>query len=115
MGGHGPAATGPDVGDRRADGRGDAVGFRRGGQVHHGLCEVELRLREADLLHGRRGGGGDGERAGSAIPTSSLAKITIRRAMNRASSPATSIRASQCRAASGSDPRMLLMNALVTS
>ena len=32
---------------------------------------------------------------GSAIPTSSLAKITRRRAMKRASSPASSIRASQ--------------------
>ena len=52
---------------------------------------------------------------GSAMPMSSLAKITIRRAMNRASSPATSIRASQCSAASTSEPRMLLMNALVTS
>ena len=52
---------------------------------------------------------------GSAMPTSSLAKITMRRAMNRGSSPATSMRASQCSAASGSLPRMLLMKALVTS
>ncbi len=35
--------------------------------------------------------------------------------MNRASSPASSMRASQYTAASGSEPRMLLMNALMTS
>ncbi|RAO57977.1 hypothetical protein LUPAC06_02838 [Micromonospora saelicesensis] len=52
---------------------------------------------------------------GSAMPTSSLAKMTRRRAMNRASSPATSMRASQCTAASTSEPRMLLMKALTTS
>ena len=49
------------------------------------------------------------------MPTSSLAKMTRRRAMNRASSPATSMRASQCTAASTSEPRMLLMKALTTS
>ncbi len=52
---------------------------------------------------------------GSAMPTSSLARITRRRAMKRASSPAASMRASQYRPASGSEPRMLLMKALITS
>ena len=44
-----------------------------------------------------RVGRGDRHRSAllSASPTSSLAKITIRRAMKRASSPASSIRASQ--------------------
>ena len=46
---------------------------------------------------------------------SSLACTIIRRAMYRASSPASSIRASQNSAASGSEPRMLLMNAEITS
>ncbi|CAB4734190.1 unannotated protein [freshwater metagenome] len=46
---------------------------------------------------------------------SSLAKITILRAMNRASSPASSMRASQWTAASGSLPRIDLMKALTTS
>ncbi len=50
--------------------------------------------------------------SGSARPMSSLARITRRRAMNRASSPASSIRASQYSPASGSDPRMDLMSAL---
>ncbi len=35
--------------------------------------------------------------------------------MKRASSPDSSMRASQYRPASGSEPRMLLMNALITS
>ena len=35
--------------------------------------------------------------------------------MKRASSPASSMRASQYRPASGSEPRMLLMNARMTS
>jgi hypothetical protein len=42
---------------------------------------------------------------------SSDARITSRRAMNRKSSPATSILASQNTAASGSDPLSDLMNA----
>ena len=47
------------------------------------------------------------------MPMSSLAKMTIRRAMKRASSPASSMRASQYTAASGSEPRIDLMNALI--
>ena len=49
------------------------------------------------------------------MPTSSLAKITIRLATNRASSPASSILANQYTAASGSEPRIDLMKALMTS
>jgi len=49
---------------------------------------------------------------GSALPTSSAAKITIRRATKSGSSPASSMRAIQYTAASGSLPRMLLMKAL---
>ncbi len=52
---------------------------------------------------------------GSASPMSSLARMTSRRAMNRASSPDSSIRANQYRPASGSDPRIDLMNALTWS
>ena len=52
---------------------------------------------------------------GSAMPMSSLAKMTIRLAMKRGSSPASSMRASQYTAASGSEPRIDLMNALITS
>ena len=51
---------------------------------------------------------------GSALPTSSLAKITMRRSTNRGSSPASSMRVIQYTAASGSEPRMLLMNTLIT-
>ena len=42
---------------------------------------------------------------------SSLARIAIRRAMNRGSSPASSIRATQYTAASGSLPRIDLISA----
>ena len=52
---------------------------------------------------------------GSASPMSSLARMTRRRAMNRASSPDSSIRASQYRPASGSEPRIDLMKALTWS
>ena len=46
---------------------------------------------------------------------SSLACTISRRAMKRGSSPASIMRASQKSAASGSEPRMDLMNALITS
>jgi hypothetical protein len=46
---------------------------------------------------------------------SSEARITSRRAMKRASSPASSMVASHHSPASGSEPRMLLMKALMTS
>jgi len=52
---------------------------------------------------------------GSALPMSSAAKITIRRATKSGSSPASNMRAIQYTAASGSLPRMLLMKALTTS
>jgi hypothetical protein len=48
---------------------------------------------------------------GSALPTSSAAKITSLRATNSSGSPASSMRAIQYTAASGSLARMLLMNA----
>ena len=48
---------------------------------------------------------------GSALPTSSDAEMISRRTMNRGSSPAATIAASQYRAASASLPRRLLMNA----
>ena len=48
---------------------------------------------------------------GSAFPTSSDAAMIRRRTMNRGSSPAAIIAASQYSAASGSLPRRLLMNA----
>ena len=52
---------------------------------------------------------------GAAMPMSSLARTMRRRAMKRGSSPASIMRASQCRAASGSEPRTDLMKALMTS
>ena len=52
---------------------------------------------------------------GSALPMSSEAKMSMRRAMNFGSSPPSIIRASQYTAASGSEPRMLLMKALMMS
>ena len=52
---------------------------------------------------------------GSAFPTSSEALMIRRRAMNRGSSPAAIIEASQYSAASGSLPRRLLMNAETVS
>ena len=56
-----------------------------------------------------------GRACGSALPTSSLARITSRRQRNRTSSPASSMRASQYSPASGSLPRMLLIRALAAS
>ena len=53
--------------------------------------------------------------SGSASPMSSLARMTSRRAMKRASSPDSSIRANQYRPASGSEPRTDLMKALTWS
>ena len=46
---------------------------------------------------------------GSALPTSSDAKMTMRRAMNLGSSPPSNIRANQYNAPSASESRMLLM------
>ena len=51
---------------------------------------------------------------GSATPMSSLAKMISRRIMKRGSSPASSIRIIQYTLASGSLPRIDLMNALTT-
>ena len=56
-----------------------------------------------------------GRACGSASPTSSLARITSRRAMKRGASPPANIFASQYIAASGSLPRQLLMNAEIVS
>ena len=56
-----------------------------------------------------------GNACGSALPTSSLARITSRRQRKRTSSPASNIRANQYIPASGSLPRMLLINALAAS
>ena len=52
---------------------------------------------------------------GSALPMSSDAAMNMRRAMNFGSSPPSIMRASQYSAASGSLPRIDLMNADITS
>ena len=52
---------------------------------------------------------------GSALPMSSDAEMTSLLAIKRGSSPASSILAIQNKAASGSDPRMLLMKAEIVS
>jgi hypothetical protein len=51
----------------------------------------------------------------AATPTSSEAEMTRRRAMNSGASPPASMRASQYRAASGSEPRIDLMKALIVA
>ena len=80
-----------------------------------GLGQVELGLGQPDELDGPGRGVATSSESGSASPMSSEARITSRRAMNRASSPASSMGASQYRPASGSEPRMLLMKAEMTS
>ena len=79
------------------------------------LGQIELRLGQTDELDRLCRCGRDEQRLRSAIPMSSDAWITMRRAMKRGSSPASSMRASQYTAASASEPRMLLMKALMTS
>ena len=49
------------------------------------------------------------------MPMSSDARMTSRRAMKRASSPASSMRVNQYSPASGSEPRIDLMKAEMTS
>ena len=58
-----------------------------------GLGEHDPRLGHADELHRLGGGHRGGSAVGSAMPMSSLAEMTSRRAMNRGSSPASTIRA----------------------
>ena len=52
---------------------------------------------------------------GSALPMSSLARITIRRAMKRGSSPPSIITARYSSEASGSEPRVALIQAEMVS
>ncbi len=71
------------------------VALRCRRQVDRCLGQVQLGLRQTDVFERVRGCDRDLQRLLSARPTSSEAKITMRRAMKRASSPASSIRASQ--------------------
>ena len=90
---HQPGLAGFDVGHRRTQRGGHGVRLGRGGQVHGGVRQGQLGFGHADQLHGLRRGDRGLQRVGSAMPMSSLARITSRRAMNRGSSPATSMRA----------------------
>ena len=74
---------------------GHRVGLGGVGEVDDGLGQVELRLGQPDELDGPAAASATRRDCGSAMPTSSLASMTRRRAMKRASSPASSIRASQ--------------------
>jgi len=94
---------------------GDPVRFGRTRQVDDGLSQVELGLGQPHELDRPSRRVCHHESQGSARPTSSLARITRRRAMNRASSPPSSMRANQYSAASGSDPRIDLISALTWS
>lgn len=103
------------VPERCADAQVGPVGLGRLGQVDDHLGQVDPGLGQPDQLDRLGAGGGDTSAIGSASPMSSEAEITKRRAMKRGSSPASSMRASQYRPASGSDPRIDLMNADATS
>jgi hypothetical protein len=61
--------------------------------VDDGLGEDDPRLGHPDLGDRVQRGDRRLQAVGSAIPTSSLAAMTMRRAMKRGSSPASSIRA----------------------
>ena len=92
----GQGAVGLDVARRGEVGRAGPVGLRRGRDVDRRLGERVLGLGQADPVERLAGGDGDLESAlGSAFPTSSLALMIRRRAMNFGSSPAAIIAASQ--------------------
>ena len=90
--------------------------FGRGGQVDDGLGQVELRLGQPDELDGLRRGVGDESAMGSAMPTSSLAQDHeppgdepgVLARLEHAGEPVERRRRDR-------EPRMLLMNALITS
>ena len=79
------------VGLGRRDRLRRCVGLRRQGEVRGRLGEVERALREPDAIDRLRGSGRNQQRRGSALPMSSEARITMRRAMKRGSSPPSSI------------------------
>ena len=62
VGGHRARRQVDDVAPGRADPEGDAVRLRGVGQVDDRVRQVELGLREPDVLHRLRGGGGQRER-----------------------------------------------------
>ena len=59
-----PRFAGADIGRSRAECGGDGVGLRRGGQVHGGVCERQLRLGHSDQRHSLGGRGGYRQRCG---------------------------------------------------
>ena len=96
--------------------------WRFGGVALGSQCVVDGCLRQIDAafgitdhLSGLECGLGDQQGCRSAFPISSLAWIMMRRAMNLGSSPASIMRASQYTAASGSLPRIDLINAEMMS
>ena len=112
---HGEVARATDFGLRRADGLVSRIALGTGGQVGRTLGEDDPALGIADgrdrlkvLLARIRA-------VGLALPMSSEARMSIRRAMNLRSSPPSIIRASQYTAPLGSLPRMDLMKAEMMS
>ena len=71
------------------------IGLRSRGDIGDGLRQRELAFGQADELTACRAAAATTSACGSALPTSSDAQMTMRRAMKRGSSPASSIRASQ--------------------
>ena len=95
MGRHRLRAVRLDVGHGREVRLTDPVRLGRSGHVCRGLREGVLRLRQADQFQRLAAATATWSARGSALPTSSLAQMMIRRAMNRGSSPAATIVASQ--------------------
>ena len=87
VGRDGTAATCPEVGDRRIEGEIGGIRLRGDGHVDDGLGQDDPRLRHPDLGHRVGAATAVWSAVGSAMPTSSEAARTTRRAMNRGSSP----------------------------
>ena len=96
-----------DLADRALDG----VGLGRHRQVDRRLVDREFGLRAAHCSAAWPAATAITSACGLALPMSSEASTIIRRAMKRGSSPPTIIVASQYRDASGSEPRVDLIQA----
>ncbi len=90
---HETCLTGRDVRHRRAQRRDHRSGLGRGREMDGGLRQGEPRLRHPMSCTACAAAVAVCSAVGSAMPMSSLACTTSRRAMNRGSSPAVIIRA----------------------
>ena len=109
--GNGAGGSVAHLGQRGVDAGFRRVALGRKRQVDGSLCQVDAAFGIADDLGRFEGGFGHEQR----LPISSDAAMNMRRAMNFGSSPPSIMRASQYSAASGSLPRMDLINAEMTS